>query len=114
LISRSRDLGGYLIEQLHNLKRKHPIVGDVRGKGLFSCIELQSKQGSQVPIAGYRDRSRNISQEIMKLSMERGLHIIAKWDYVFIAPPLVINKHEIDESLSILDEVLKCIGDRVD
>ncbi|MES9903794.1 MAG: aminotransferase class III-fold pyridoxal phosphate-dependent enzyme, partial [Sedimenticola sp.] len=34
------DMGEYLMARLHELKEKHPMIGDVRGKGLFVGLEL--------------------------------------------------------------------------
>src|SRR5215470_4451225 len=40
LIENARRLGAVLLERLHELARRHPRVGDVRGKGLLACLEL--------------------------------------------------------------------------
>ena len=40
LIDNSRRLGVVLLERLRELARRHPRVGDVRGKGLLACLEL--------------------------------------------------------------------------
>lgn len=37
---RCKDLGTYFIEQLMELQNLHPIIGDVRGKGLMLAIDL--------------------------------------------------------------------------
>ena len=39
------------------------------------------------------------------------MYTFSKWSYIFIAPPLCINKNEIDEGLAIISKALK-IADR--
>jgi taurine--2-oxoglutarate transaminase len=106
LIDKSLRMGGYLLERLEEIKGRHPSVGDVRGKGLFACIELTSHRAQRRPLAGYRDCRRNVSSELTRRLLEAGVFVIAKWDYVFIAPPLVISKEELDEGLGIIDAAL--------
>jgi len=106
LVKRSADLGEYLMGRLLALERKHPSVGDVRCKGLFACLELTSDRRKRTPLAGYRDKVRNVSAEMCRRLMQMGLIVIAKWDFIFIAPPLVITEGEIDEGVDMIDRAL--------
>ena len=108
LIQNSKENGTYLHEKLLGLKEKHPSVGDVRGgKGLFCCIQLVENRETREPLAGFADAKQNVSKEIMKRLYASGLYLFAKWDFMFISPPLCITKEEIDESVAIIDEVLE-------
>jgi len=108
LIDNSKENGAYLFKKLENLKDKHPSIGDVRGgKGLFCCIQLAENRQTREPLAGFADVKRNVSKEIMKRLYDKGLYLFAKWDFLFIAPPLCITKDEIDEAVSIVDGVLE-------
>ena len=42
---------------------------------------------------------------------ELGMYTFSKWSYIFIAPPLCINKNEIDQGLKIISKALE-IADR--
>jgi taurine--2-oxoglutarate transaminase len=106
LVQRSAALGEYLKDRLLALQTKHPSVGDVRCQGLFACLELSADPKLKLPLAGYRDKLRNISAELCRRLFEMGLIVIAKWDFVFIAPPLMITKDEIDDGLGKIDRVL--------
>jgi taurine--2-oxoglutarate transaminase len=42
----------------------------------------------------------------MKRLLERGLYLFAKWDFMFLCPPLIITDDELAESMAIIDEAL--------
>jgi taurine--2-oxoglutarate transaminase len=113
LINRSATLGEYLAQQLAELGRRHSSVGDVRSKGLFACLELTRDRISKCPLAGHRDRLTNVAVEISRRLREMGLLVIAKWDFIFIAPPLTITREQIDEGLAKIDRVLDYTDDLV-
>jgi len=50
LIDNVIQTGSYLMDQLHGLKDKYPVVGDVRGKGLFVGLELVKDRDSKTPV----------------------------------------------------------------
>jgi taurine---2-oxoglutarate transaminase len=106
LIERSKILGDYLLERLIDLKARHSSIGDIRGKGLFACIELTADRALRTPLAGYRNQRKDVASGLLQLLFDMRLILVAKWDYVFIAPPLVIEKDELDEGLSCIDKAL--------
>jgi taurine--2-oxoglutarate transaminase len=99
LVTRSARLGEHLKQRLLGLLEQHISVGDVRCKGLFACLELTSDRAHKQPLAGHRDRIINVASEISSRLRHMGLIVIAKWDFIFIAPPLVITESEIDEGV---------------
>lgn len=107
LIENSAGNGAYLSKKLEELKNKHSSVGDTRCKGLWACIELTSDKKTKAPLAGFADSIRNVSGELSKRFYEKGLYLFAKWDYIFISPPLIITKEQIDEMIDIIDDVLE-------
>ena len=106
LIAKSASLGEHLKQRLNELYQRHISVGDVRGRGLFACLELTSDRTHKHPLAGYADRIANVSMEITGRLRRMGLIVIAKWDYIFIAPPLIISREEIDDGVDKIDVVL--------
>ena len=38
---------------------------------------------------------------------ELGMFTLVRWNYVFVAPPLIINKEQMDEGMEIISEALK-------
>jgi taurine--2-oxoglutarate transaminase len=106
LIARSASLGEHLNRRLLELRERHVSIGDVRCRGLFACLELTGDRTRKLPLAGYRDRITNVASELSRRLRQVGLLVIAKWDFVFIAPPLVITADEIDDGIDKIDFVL--------
>ncbi len=107
LIEKSATRGEYLNKKLLELKDKHPSVGDVRCKGLWACIELTSDKKTKAPLAGFNNSIQDVAGPLMKKLYELGLYLFAKWDFIFIAPPLIITEEQIDESVSKIDKALE-------
>lgn len=110
LVQRSRDLGVYLGEKLQSLKEKHEIIGDVRGLGLFWAVELVKDRKSKEPLNTKQDKVDGKPLVVDKIAAEmlkRGVSIQSWISHFVIAPPLIIEREEIDRSLSLLDH---CIG----
>lgn len=88
LPERSLELGNYLKSELKKIKS--PIIKEIRGKGLFIGIELTK------PARPY-----------CKKLMKHGLLCKETHDYVIrLAPPLIIEKREIDWALEEIKKVL--------
>jgi taurine---2-oxoglutarate transaminase len=107
LIEKSAKRGEYLNKKLLELKDKHPSVGDVRCKGLWACIELTSDKKTKSPLAGFNNSNQDVAGPLMKKLFELGLYLFAKWDFIFIAPPLIITEEQIDEAVSKIDTALE-------
>ena len=108
LIENARAMGDLLKQGLKDLKAKHPSVGDVRCLGLFSVIELVKDRETKEPMAPWNAKPHELG--VMSLVpaalRERGMHTFTKWNWIFAVPPLNITQTELNEGLSILDEVL--------
>lgn len=95
-------VGDYLKEKLLELMEKHPLIGDVRGKGLMLGVELVKNRKTKEPAS-------KEMLECMDLCKERGL-LIGKGamagNVIRIKPPLCINKENADFIIKVLDEVL--------
>ena len=106
LIQQSAENGAYLEKKLKELEKKHCSVGDTRCVGLWACIELVSDKKNKTPIAGFNDSIRNVSGPLGKIFMENGLYLYCNWDYIFISPPIIINRQQIDEMISVIEKGL--------
>jgi 4-aminobutyrate aminotransferase len=92
-----------MLEQLHTWPEKHPIVGEVRGRGLMIGIEIVKDQQSREVAGLWRDR-------IVELAFERGLLILGCGETsIRLAPPLIVNEHETAIALEILEECVALV-----
>jgi taurine--2-oxoglutarate transaminase len=93
--------------KLLELKDSHPSIGDVRVKGLWACLELVENRETKEPLAGFMDSKQNVSAEITKRMYAGGVYCFGKWDYIFIAPPLIITEEQIDFAVKVIGEALE-------
>jgi 2,2-dialkylglycine decarboxylase (pyruvate) len=103
---RARELGGRLRSGLDDLARKHPVIGDIRGRGLLVGLELISVD----PFGEHGDADR-LGAAVTRRCSELGLHMnivqLPGMGGTFrIAPPLTTTDAEIDRGLDILDTAL--------
>ncbi len=100
LVERARDLGAHALERLYGIMDKHPLIGDVRGRGLLMGVELVTDRDSREP-AG------EAAEEVFYRALERGLSFkITMGNVLTLSPPLTIEQSDLDRALDILDESL--------
>jgi taurine--2-oxoglutarate transaminase len=106
--------GEYLAERLPELAERHPSIGDVRGLGLFWGLELVTDRGTRRPLVPFNasGEAAAVMGRLAKAGMAQGLHLFTHFNVVAIAPPLIINREELDQGLDILDDVLKIADER--
>ncbi|MGA2588768.1 MAG: aminotransferase class III-fold pyridoxal phosphate-dependent enzyme [Bryobacteraceae bacterium] len=109
LVERARQMGEYLGEKLNALKDKHPSIGDVRGLGLFWCVELVKDRKTKQPFNTKSDKMAGkplVVDQVAAAVMKNGVAINAWLSHFVIAPPLIIERREIDEGVAALDAAL--------
>lgn len=98
LYENAHNMGFYLKERLEEL-REFDIVGDVRGIGLHYSIEYVSDKNTKKPISSKFWVAAKIEKELLK----NGVYLArASVDRTYIAPPLIINKDQIDFIINAL------------
>ena len=109
LIENSRQVGTYLLERARTLMERHPSVGDVRGKGLFVGVELVRSRSTKAPLYDWPTGQGGPSkQRILNAAFDRGLYVMGgNANVLMLSPPLTVTRSEVDEAISILDEVLE-------
>lgn len=109
LVQRSAEMGEYLGAKLRELMDKHPSVGDVRGLGLFWAVELVKNRATKKPLNSKADKVNGkplIVDRIGAEMMKAGVAINPWISHFVIAPPLIIEKSEIDFGVAALDSAL--------
>jgi len=91
IISDCRLRGGYFMNKLDALRKKHPVIKDVRGRGLLIGVELDCEAAG-----------------IIKRCMDRGILVASAGAQVLrFVPPLIVTEQDIDRLVEILDEILR-------
>ena len=109
LVDRARQTGEYLGGKLEALADRHPSIGDVRGLGLFWCVELVRNRQTRQPFNTKADKIGGkalVVDQVAAAMMKRGVAINPWLSHFVIAPPLIIERGEIDEGVAALDEAL--------
>jgi len=109
LVERSREMGEYLGRQLSVLQEKHPSVGDVRGLGLFWGVELVRNRTTKRPLNTKEEKISGQPLVVDKVAAEMskaGVAINPWVSHFVVAPPLIIEKHEIDFAVAAFDQAL--------
>jgi taurine--2-oxoglutarate transaminase len=109
LIENATEMGKYLDSRMEDLKIKHRSIGDWRNTGLLGCIELVKSRTTKEPMAPFNAKPDEMAvmNKVAAKIKELGMYTFVRWNYIFIAPPLCINKEQIEEGLAIISEALK-------
>jgi taurine--2-oxoglutarate transaminase len=113
LLDRATELGSYLGERLDALRPKHPCVGDVRGLGLFWTVELVKDRQTKEPFRKQGQKyAHTVITEIARFLLEeKNIYLPGDKFGLWIVPPLVVTRDEIDLVVEAIDEALD-IADR--
>jgi adenosylmethionine-8-amino-7-oxononanoate aminotransferase len=102
LLANARHQGDRLKSGFEALARKYPVIGDIRGKGLFHAVEFVRDRETK---ARFPDELA-LGVKVGRRALANGL--LCRFDPHWIAfgPPLVVTAAEIDEMVAILDKSL--------
>ncbi|TFC85444.1 aspartate aminotransferase family protein [Cryobacterium sp. TmT2-59] len=85
---------------LAELAEKHPIIGEVRGEGVFWALELVADRETCEPLRGAvmgRIKAELLARNLLPFLADNRIHVV---------PPCVVTDAEVAEALAIYDEVL--------
>ncbi|HLZ69658.1 MAG TPA: aspartate aminotransferase family protein [Dehalococcoidia bacterium] len=99
LVENARLQGDYMLEELRRLREYHPSIGEVRGIGLLIAVELVKNRETKEQFGEADDMNTKMTDALKK----RGL-LSRAGAMISLAPPLCINKQEVDEIVGIVDE----------
>ena len=93
--------GEYLMAKLREFQQSYECMGDVRGKGLMVAVEFVKDSKSKEPAREWRN-------EIIKKAFQKGLLLLGCGENsIRFCPALTVTAEEINECLSIFDEVVR-------
>ena len=102
------NIGLYTDKLIKKLIKKHPSIGDWRNTGMLGCIELVKNRKTKEPLAPFNASMSEMKQmnQVTSKLRELGMFTYCKWNFIFIAPPLIATKEEIDEGVDIISKAL--------
>lgn len=105
-----REAGDYFLEGLREWQRRHPEVGDVGGMGLALHAEICEADGcTPNPALAQRMVQSGLAGDLNHGGSRRGLVLDVAGHHrnvLTFAPALTIRRHEIDEAMSLLDQLI--------
>jgi taurine--2-oxoglutarate transaminase len=88
---------------LAELAAKHPLIGEVRGLGVFWALDLVDDRESRQPVSG------GVVLEVKKALLERGLLPFTADNRIHVVPPCVVTPAEVAEALGIYDDAFTAV-----
>ena len=104
IIENARMIGtDHLGPGLAALAEKHPLIGNVRGLGVFWALDLVDDRESRQPVSG------GVILELKKALMSRGLLPFSADNRIHVVPPCVVTPDEVARALAIYDEAFTAV-----
>jgi taurine--2-oxoglutarate transaminase len=93
---------------LRSLAEKHPVIGEVRGLGVFWALDLVKDRNTREPLAPYAGSSPAMT-ELVSECKKLGLMPFTNFNRLHVVPPCNISESEFNEGLQILDKAFSVI-----
>ena len=100
LVENARRQGERALARLRVMRQRHPLIGDVRGRGLLLGVELVTDRAAKTP-------ARAAAEAVLYRSLARGLSFkISLGNVLTLSPPLIVGEREMDLALGILESAI--------
>jgi taurine--2-oxoglutarate transaminase len=115
LIENTVAMGKYIDGRIEDLKKKHPSIGDWRNTGLLGCLELVKSRKTKEPMAPFNAKPDEmmVMNKVAGRLKDLGMYTFVRWNYIFIAPPLCINKEQVDEGLAMISDAISIADEHI-
>lgn len=103
LVENAAARGQQLMQGLRQLQAQHPVMGDVRGKGLMVAVEFTHPDGRPAP---------EIAGEVLQHCLQQRLLLLACGTYKNVLrwiPPLVVSEEQVEEALGVFGAGLRSL-----
>jgi adenosylmethionine-8-amino-7-oxononanoate aminotransferase len=105
LIAKARENGAYLLDALHEYLDPHPIVGQVRGQGMWLAVDFTVDKETRAPFVDDTVRA------IVRRMYEHGVIASPIGTAFELAPPLIATRADLDEAVQVaaraIDEIAR-------
>ncbi len=103
LLERSRATGERIMRRLRAMQERHDAIGDVRGRGMMTAMELVTDGATKEPATA------ETMAAIGRGCLENGVIVLTAGTYgnvLRLLPPLTIDEMLLDEALDVLDQAI--------
>jgi 4-aminobutyrate aminotransferase len=102
-MANAQRMGAYIIRHTADWRKRHRIVGEVRGRGLMIGIELVRDQTS-------KERAPDLRNRVIQMAFEKGLLLLgAGENSIRLAPPLMIEEEQAEFAVTTLDACIAAV-----
>jgi 4-aminobutyrate aminotransferase len=106
LVENAAARGASALARLQDMKQRHPLIGDVRGRGLLMGIELVLDRDSKVP-------ANDAAEEVMYRALDAGLSFKTTMGNVLtLTPPLIVTEEQMMLALGMIEDAVTAIERR--
>lgn len=99
MLEHAMDLGNFILEKLKKIKARHPIIGEVRGKGCLFGMEVVKDRETREPF----EAAANL---IYKKAFEKGVSWIPAKQNLRMSPPLIMTKEVAGKAVDLIEEAI--------
>jgi len=99
LLAHALELGEVMMARMREIRDRHPIVGDVRGKGCLLGIELVRDRETKEPF-------EEAGRAVYRRAFEKGLAWVPAWHILRMSPPIVMQEEVALKGLDIIEEAI--------
>ena len=104
IVANAKAIGAdHLGPGLAELAAKHPLIGEVRGLGVFWALDLVDDPQTRQPVSG------GVVLELKKALMARNLLPFTVDNRIHVVPPCIVTQDEVAQALAIYDEAFTAV-----
>lgn len=115
ILDNVKAMGRVLSNLLHNVILPLPLVGDVRGRGLFWSVEFMLDEQDRTPPPS----EMQLGTKIVNKALDMGLSILGNLgqtgavylDFVIVSPPYTVTEAELMEIVDLLKDAIIAVTD---
>jgi taurine---2-oxoglutarate transaminase len=108
IVAHAKQIGADVIgPALETLAEKHPVLGEVRGTGVFWAMELVADAATREPLSAAlmgRAKTELVNRGVLPFIADNRIHVV---------PPCVVTADEVAEAMAAYEEVLTLLDESV-
>ena len=100
LVANAQALGALALDRLREMQVRHPVIGDVRGRGFLFGIELVEDPLTKKP-------ANDLAEAVLYRCLDKGLSFkLSMGNTLTFTPPLILTSEQLEFALQVIEESL--------